>query len=100
MLDVVRAQARRTVAAASCDVELLSLATATPPFRLTQAEAAGHARKLYPHLKTLWPLYGRTGIDARYNCEPVEWYLKPHSWEDRTASFQKHALDLLERVTV
>jgi alkylresorcinol/alkylpyrone synthase len=100
MLDMVRAQARRTLAAASFDVEILSLATANPPFRLTQAEAAVRAKKLYPHLKKIWPLYDKTGIDVRYNCEPIEWYLKTHTWEDRTASFQKHALDLLEQVTV
>jgi alkylresorcinol/alkylpyrone synthase len=100
MLDVVRAQARRTVAAASFDVEILSLATANPPFRLTQTEAAARAKELYPHLKAIWPLYGRTGIEVRYNCEPIEWYLKTHTWEERTASFVKHAVDLLERVTV
>ena len=27
-----------------------------------------------------------------------EWYLQPHTWEDRTRSYQRHALDLLERV--
>jgi alkylresorcinol/alkylpyrone synthase len=48
----------------------------------------------------LWPLYDNTGIELRYNCQPVEWYLKPHSWEERTAIFQKHALDLLADVTL
>jgi alkylresorcinol/alkylpyrone synthase len=100
MLDAVNAQARRTLAAASLDVEILSLATANPPFRLTQSEAAAHAKELYPHLKPIWRLYDKTGIDVRYNCEPIEWYLKTHSWEERTASFQKHAVDLLEQVTV
>ena len=48
----------------------------------------------------MWPLYDNTGIELRYNCQPVEWYLKPHSWEERTAIFQKHALDLLADVTL
>jgi alkylresorcinol/alkylpyrone synthase len=100
MLDVVRSAACRNPVAARYDVEILSLATANPPFRLPQAEAAVHAKKLYPHLRRIWSLFNNTGIKARYNCEPIEWYLKPHSWEDRTASFQKHALDLLEQVTV
>ena len=100
MLDVVRSAARQTEALAGFDVEILALTTANPPFQLPQAEAAARARELFPHLKRLWPLYDNTGIDRRYNCEPIEWYLQPHSWEERTASFHKHALDLLEQVTV
>ena len=100
MLDVVRSAARQNAARTGFDVEILSLATANPPFQLTQAEAAARAKELFPHLKRLWPLYDNTGIDRRYNCEPIEWYLKPHSWEERTASFHSHALDLLEEMTV
>src|ERR1700722_4492323 len=100
MLDVVRSAALRNAAAVGFDVEVLSLATANPSFRLTQSEAAQRAKELFPHHKRLWSLYDNTGIELRYNCEPIDWYLKPHSWEERTASFQKHALDLLEEVTL
>src|ERR1700733_14757161 len=98
MLVVVK-PAERNAVAAGFDVEVLSLATANPPYRLAQADAAARARDLYPHLNRLWRLYDNTGIETRYNCEPIEWYLKPHSWEERTASFQKNALDLLEKLT-
>ena len=100
MLDVVRSAARRRALAAAFDVEILSLATANPPFRLLQSEAAAHAKQLFPQLSKLWRLYDSTGIEYRYNCEPIEWYLRPHSWEERTESFRRHALDLLEEVTV
>jgi alkylresorcinol/alkylpyrone synthase len=100
MLDVVRSATRRRALAAAFDVEILSLATANPPFRLPQSEAAAHAKQLYPQLSRLWQLYDNTGIECRYNCEPIDWYLKPHSWEERTASFRRHALDLLEEVTI
>ncbi len=100
MLDVVRSAAHRRAVAATFDVEILSLATANPPFRLAQSEAAFRAKQLFPHLRKLWPLYENTGIEFRYNCEPIEWYLRPHSWEERTQSFRRHALDLLEQVTV
>jgi alkylresorcinol/alkylpyrone synthase len=86
--------------AATFDVEILSLATANPPFRLAQSEAAFRAKQLFPHLRKHWPLYENTGIESRYNCEPIEWYLGPHSWEERTQSFHRHAVDLLEQVTV
>jgi alkylresorcinol/alkylpyrone synthase len=98
MLDVVKS-AQRNAVATGFDVEVVSLATANPPYRLAQTDAAARARELYPHLKRLWRLYDNTGIETRYNCEPIEWYLTPHSWEERTASFQKNALDLLEKLT-
>jgi alkylresorcinol/alkylpyrone synthase len=100
MLEIVRPQTRRSTGNAGFDVEILSLATANPAFRMSQAEAAACARKIFPHLKGLWSLYDNTGIEGRYNCEPTAWYLEPHSWEERTASFQKHAVDLLEQVTL
>jgi alkylresorcinol/alkylpyrone synthase len=100
MLEMVKLQAARTAATAGFDVEILATATANPPHLLKQAEAAERVKKLYPHLKMLWRLFDNTGIDTRYNSEPVEWYLSTHTWEERTASFQKHALDLLECVTL
>ena len=100
MLDVVRSAAHRRAVAVPFDVEILSVATANPRFRLPQSEAAFRAKQLFPHLRKLWPLYENTGIEFRYNCEPIEWYLRPHSWEERTQSFHRHARDLLEQVTV
>jgi alkylresorcinol/alkylpyrone synthase len=82
------------------DVQILSVATANPGFRVDQSDAAKSARIVYPHLESLWSLYETCGIETRYSCEPHEWYLQPRSWDERTRSFQKHALDLLERVTV
>jgi len=101
MLEVVRPKASAAAAATGgFDVEILSVATANPPCQLSQSEATRRAKEIFPHLKGLWPLYDNTGIELRYNCEPVEWYLKPHSWQERTAIFQKHALDLLADVTL
>jgi alkylresorcinol/alkylpyrone synthase len=100
MLDMVRSQALRNAAKAGFDVEILAIATANPPYQITQADAAARVKELYPHLKGLWRLFDNTGIELRYNCEPVEWYLTPHTWEERTASFHKNALDLLQQVTL
>jgi alkylresorcinol/alkylpyrone synthase len=100
MLEVVSPEVRQSVAAGGFDVEILSVATANPSHILTQADATTHARNIFPHLKALWPLFDNTGIERRYNCEPIDWYLEPHSWEERTASFQTHALDLLVDVTL
>jgi alkylresorcinol/alkylpyrone synthase len=100
MLEVLDTEAKRSAATGGFDVEILSVATANPAFALSQPDATRHARALFPHLKALWPLYDNTGIEMRYNCEPIDWYLKPHSWEERTTSFQKNALDLLAEVTL
>ena len=100
MLDVVGSVARQRALVATFDVEILSLATANPPFSLPQSDAAVYAKQLFPQLSKLWQLYDNTGIEFRYNCEPIEWYLRPHSWQERTDSFHRHALDLLEQVTV
>jgi alkylresorcinol/alkylpyrone synthase len=88
VLEAVKSAASESVAARGFNVEIISVATANPPFRLSQADAAVRARALYPHLEALWPLFDHTGINLRYN------------WEERTASFQKHAVDLLADVTL
>jgi alkylresorcinol/alkylpyrone synthase len=100
MLEVPRPSASRHYAAPGFDVEILAVATANPKFQLTQSEAAARARDIYPHLEALWPLYDNTGVEVRYNCHPIDWYLAPHTWEERTAAFQTHALDLLEEITL
>jgi alkylresorcinol/alkylpyrone synthase len=100
MLETVKSEARKVAATGGFDVEILSVATANPAFVLSQAEATRRAREIFPHLKALWPLFDNAGIERRYNSEPVEWYLRPHTWEERTTTFQKHALDLLADVTL
>ncbi|MEE9360076.1 MAG: type III polyketide synthase, partial [Hyphomicrobium sp.] len=79
-------------------VEIASVATAVPKHRVDQDEAAERAQKVFPQFARLEALYTNTGVDIRYSVEPSEWYLQPRSWEERTASFQRHALDLLEQV--
>jgi alkylresorcinol/alkylpyrone synthase len=45
-------------------------------------------------------LYINTGIDTRYACVPPDWCERPHSWEERTETYQRHALELLQQVSV
>jgi alkylresorcinol/alkylpyrone synthase len=81
-------------------VEILSIATANPPIKLRQADALAAARSVFPQFARLEALFANTGIDYRYNCQPLDWYQAPHSWEERTEVFQKHALDLIEKIAV
>ena len=88
----------RRAAASAIDVEIVSVATAVPAHVTGQQEVAERAHKIYPQYARLDALYTNTGIERRYSVEPKEWYLQPHTWEERTETYQRNALNLLERV--
>jgi alkylresorcinol/alkylpyrone synthase len=85
-------------AASPIDVEIAAVATAVPEHITGQQEIAERAHKLYPQYARLDALYTNTGIERRYSVEPKDWYLKTHTWEERTQSYQRHALPLLKKV--
>jgi alkylresorcinol/alkylpyrone synthase len=82
------------------DVEILSVATANPKFRIRQDEVAQLAHARRPDLKSMWSIYSHAGVETRYFCEPLDWCLEPHGWEERAQSFQRNALDLFEEITL
>lgn len=82
------------------DVAIAAVATAVPPHSSSQAEVARLAQQFYPQFSYLEAIYANAGVETRYWCEPAEWYLQPHDWEERTAAFKHHALPLLARVTL
>jgi alkylresorcinol/alkylpyrone synthase len=84
----------------SFDVEILAVATAHPKFRINQHEIAQLAQTMRPELRSMWNVFSHAGVETRYFCEPLEWCLQPHGWEERAESFQRNALDLLEKVTL
>ncbi|MCB1484660.1 MAG: type III polyketide synthase [Hyphomicrobiaceae bacterium] len=81
-------------------VEILSIATANPPFKISQSDALKNAAIIYPQFASVHALFANTGIDHRYVCQPTGWYQQSHTWEERTEVYQKHALDLLEQVAL
>jgi len=81
-------------------VEILAVATAVPDHSVQQEEVLERAKKVFPFLGRLDGIYSNTGIDTRYSCEHPDWYHTEHGWEERTDVFQRHALDLLERVAI
>lgn len=100
MLDELRQTGPRQGVGAAFDVEIASVATAVPANVVSQMDVAERAQRVFPQFAHMQSLYANTGIDTRHAVEPTEWYLSPRSWEERTASFQRHALDLLEKVAV
>lgn len=79
-------------------VDIAGMATAVPEHAMSQNEAIERANKVFPQYARRLSLFSNTGVQTRYTVEPSEWYMEPHTWEERTASFQRHALDLLEKV--
>lgn len=100
MLETRQAPARGKPLAPGFEVEIAGLATAVPPYRVSQAEATARVKRIFPQLSRRESLYANTGIESRHVCEPVDWYHQPRGWEERTEAFQRHALELLERVTL
>jgi alkylresorcinol/alkylpyrone synthase len=84
----------------SFEVAITGVATAVPPHKVSQDDVAERARAVFPHLARLDMLYANTGIESRYACQPKDWYYERHGWEARTEVFQRHALELLEEVTL
>jgi alkylresorcinol/alkylpyrone synthase len=79
-------------------VDIAGLATAVPEHTISQDEALERAAKVFPQYARLFGLFANTGVQTRRMAEPGEWYMQPRSWEERTASFQRHAIDLLQKV--
>ncbi|MEA1651020.1 type III polyketide synthase [Nitrospirillum sp. BR 11164] len=82
---------------------LVSIATALPPYRLTQEQALAGARQVFAHrlrdFDRLAPVFTHAGIEGRASCVPLDWYLEPHGWAERNALYLEHAVDVLARAT-
>ena len=82
----------------SPSVALLSLATASPPYALLQNEAEQVARRLfsdqYPQFERMASVFSTAGIRARQLVRPIEWYLEPRGWPERTEAYLDGAIEL------
>jgi alkylresorcinol/alkylpyrone synthase len=83
------------------DPRLLAIATALPPYRYDQAEVRMAAGRLFDRdvadLGRLLPVFDHAGISARHSCVPLEWYMEPHGWTERSRLFCEHAVTLLAK---
>src|SRR6202008_3110848 len=70
---------------------LMSLATSVPPHQFQQAQVLQAARSIFAHryeqFETLASLFANTGIPWGRGCKPIEWYLEPRGWPERTSAF-------------
>ncbi|MCY7399026.1 MAG: type III polyketide synthase, partial [Sphingomonas bacterium] len=70
---------------------LLSVATALPPFTITQAEAKSAAKAMFRGRAALFDrlagVFDNALIDQRQTVAPIEWYREQHGWAERTALY-------------
>jgi alkylresorcinol/alkylpyrone synthase len=77
---------------------LLSLATAVPPYVVTQEEAKELAREAFGGKKALFDrlsgVFDNAGIARRHIVAPHDWYMASHGWRDRNAVYLEAAENL------
>jgi len=77
---------------------LSSLVTVVPPHRIAQSVAKERAREVFasrmPFFDQLEQVFDNAAIDARHSCLPVEWFLGPADFEEKTRLYQEHATAL------
>jgi alkylresorcinol/alkylpyrone synthase len=76
-------------------VPLQSIATALPPFRITQDDAKATARELFVGRRALFDrlsgVFDNAGIHERATVAPLEWYAGDHRWESRNRVYLESA---------
>ena len=81
---------------------LLSLATAVPPHRISQAEAAETMHHIFADIfansETMSGVFASTGIRHRYAARPLDWYLQPMGWPERTEVYVEEGTRLFIEV--
>lgn len=79
-------------------VALLALSTASPPHVLRQDEVAAAARELledrFPGFDRMAPVFSTAGILTRRSAVPIDWFMQPRSWPERTEAYLTVAVDL------
>ncbi len=78
---------------------LLSLATSVPPYEVRQDDVRNTVGGLFGEetelVQRLASVFGNAGIERRYSCVPLAWYLEDHGWAERSRLFIENAVELL-----
>jgi len=79
-------------------IGIVSLETASPPFELPQDEVLHtvltHFGDRYPLVERLAPVFANAGIRTRQSVRPIDWFLQPRGWPERSEVYLEGALDL------
>lgn len=79
-------------------VKLVSVATAVPPYVITQSDVAVAARRgfagRYGDFERVARVFKNSGIRQRHAIRPIEWYFEPLGWPERTSAYLDGASQL------
>ena len=79
-------------------VHILSLATATAPYRLDQQAVAQTAREMFQgrfdQIERMMPVFETAGIRERQSVRSLDWFHRPQGWTERTAAYLEGAGNL------
>jgi alkylresorcinol/alkylpyrone synthase len=79
-------------------VKLISVATAVPPHGINQRDAAAAAHHCFGardcDFERLARVFESSGIRRRYAVRPLEWYLEPLGWPERSTAYLDGACQL------
>lgn len=82
-------------------VTLRSLVTATPPHRISQSAVRDAARDLFadrmPFFSRLEPIFDNAAIEQRYFCRPIEWFMQPSDFTEKSGLYLEQATALAEK---
>src|SRR4029077_16584833 len=85
----------------SQSVKLVSVATAVPPYILEQRDVAAAADRTFAlrfaDFEPLARVFKTSGIHRRYAVRPIEWYLEPLGWPERSNAYRDGACQLFVR---
>jgi alkylresorcinol/alkylpyrone synthase len=82
---------------------LLSLATAVPPYAISQPEAKEIGRRAFTRkalFDRLSGVFDNAGIANRQLVAPLDWYERPHGWAERNSVYLEAAEKLFEEAAV
>jgi alkylresorcinol/alkylpyrone synthase len=79
-------------------VSILSIGTASPKHELVQTEVARLAENLlrdnFPHYERMAQVFKTAGIQTRQSVRPIEWFLEPRGWPERTEAYLQGGVEL------
>ncbi len=79
--------------------QIYAVGTAYPPYVMRQADVQAQAARVFGqvpgYFRRMASAYGNAGVETRHSCVPLDWYLEPHGWPERTRLYEENATTLL-----
>jgi alkylresorcinol/alkylpyrone synthase len=77
---------------------IVATGTAAPPHVLRQSDARAFAHRFFAgaqrDIERLLSVFDHAAIDTRRTCMPVDWFLRPHEFEEKNAAYLDWAMKL------